>query len=173
MSKKILFGSIAILFAAAAVFNINLLQNKNAGDISLENIISIANATLEIDGGTLLEVTIYGSSTYDDNTGVGSATIQWTSYWFSDLSNPTSKEEQKMREDLSKPRSEQLRTFHYYQGSHSVSSTVGWNVGFTAEGSYAYNFPSGGNSVQRMCCGNDFYNRCTHLPPCEAYKNMN
>ncbi len=44
MSKKIIFGSIAILFAAATVFNINLLQNKNAGDISLDALTIMAQA---------------------------------------------------------------------------------------------------------------------------------
>ena len=44
MKRKIIFGSIAILFAAAAVFNINLLQNKNADDISLDAITIMAQA---------------------------------------------------------------------------------------------------------------------------------
>ncbi len=44
MYKKILFGSIAILFAAASAFNIGLLQTKDAGDISLDAIAIMAQA---------------------------------------------------------------------------------------------------------------------------------
>ncbi len=44
MYKKILFGSIAILFAAASAFNIGLIQTKDAGDISLDAIAIMAQA---------------------------------------------------------------------------------------------------------------------------------
>ncbi len=58
MYKKILFGSIALLFAAASAFNIGLLQTQDAGDISLDAIAIMAQAQ----GNELPEVTVYGCS---------------------------------------------------------------------------------------------------------------
>ncbi len=44
MYKKILFGCVALLFAAATAFNIGLIQTKDAGDISLDAITIMAQA---------------------------------------------------------------------------------------------------------------------------------
>ncbi len=44
MKRKIIFGSIALLFAAASAFNIGLLQTRDAGDISLDAITIMAQA---------------------------------------------------------------------------------------------------------------------------------
>ncbi len=44
MYKKIIFGCVAILFAAASAFNIGLIQTQNAGDISLDAITIMAQA---------------------------------------------------------------------------------------------------------------------------------
>ncbi len=52
MYKKILFGCVALLFAAATAFNIGLIQTKDAGDISLDAITIMAQAQGESgDGG--------------------------------------------------------------------------------------------------------------------------
>lgn len=78
MSKKVLFGSIAILFAAAAVFNINLLQNKNAGDISLDAITIMAEAQNgEYVHGTLLT----NWKTYEVECFLETTTITTSSGW--------------------------------------------------------------------------------------------
>ena len=45
MYKKIIFGCVAILFAAASAFNIGLIQTQNAGDISLDAITIMAQAS--------------------------------------------------------------------------------------------------------------------------------
>ena len=47
MYKKIIFGSIALLFVAASVFNIGLIQTRDAGDISLDAIAIMAQAVGE------------------------------------------------------------------------------------------------------------------------------
>ncbi|WP_143255055.1 hypothetical protein [Alkalitalea saponilacus] len=140
----------------------------NIGDVSLENMINVANATPEIDGGLLDEFTVYGSSTY--NGGSGSATILWLQVWMQDVYNPTQQEIDNMRRDLAKPRSEQDRTFTYYNASHAFSISIGaMYKGGTGQAGYTYGAPSGSNTVTRKCCGDDFWQRCTHLPPCEAY----
>ncbi len=48
MYKKILFGCVALLFAAATAFNIGLIQTKDAGDISLDAIAVMAEAQNEV-----------------------------------------------------------------------------------------------------------------------------
>ena len=47
MKKKIIIASAIVLFAVATVFNMNLLQSNNAGDISLESIAVMAHAQRE------------------------------------------------------------------------------------------------------------------------------
>ncbi len=60
--KKILFGSIAILFAAASAFNIGLIQTKDAGDISLDAITIMAQAQ---SGEAGYDCIIPGATCYD------------------------------------------------------------------------------------------------------------
>lgn len=44
MKKKIIFALATGFFAVATVFNMNMLQSSNAGDVSLENIVVMAQA---------------------------------------------------------------------------------------------------------------------------------
>jgi hypothetical protein len=44
MKKKIIFAIATSFFAVATVFNMNLLQSSNAGDVSLESIAIMAQA---------------------------------------------------------------------------------------------------------------------------------
>ncbi len=66
MYKKILFGGIAILFAAATAFNIGLLQTKDAGDISLDAIAVMAEAHNEY--STIPWYDEYHKGPYDQNS---------------------------------------------------------------------------------------------------------
>jgi hypothetical protein len=152
----------------------NMLNENGAGDVSLDALAVMAQAqgSEMIDGGELDGVTCYGSSTYDSSTGVGYATIRWTSYWFKDPYNPTEEEEQDMFEDLAMSRSEQRRTFTQNSGSNTLGATVGYDFFVTVEGEYSHTFPTNGVSVERVCCGQDHYGRCTHLPTCESYLGM-
>ena len=47
MKKKVIFAVATGLFALAMVFNMNVLQSKNAGDVSLESIAVMAQANGE------------------------------------------------------------------------------------------------------------------------------
>ncbi len=47
MKKKIIFAVATSLFAIATVFNMNVLQSNNAGDVSLESIAVMAQAQNE------------------------------------------------------------------------------------------------------------------------------
>lgn len=47
MKKKVIFAVATGLFALATVFNMNVLQSKNAGDVSLESITVMAQASGE------------------------------------------------------------------------------------------------------------------------------
>jgi hypothetical protein len=53
MKKKFLIGGAALLFAAVTALNMNLLQSNKAGDVSLENMISTANANPEVSNDCL------------------------------------------------------------------------------------------------------------------------
>lgn len=44
MKKKIIFAIATSFFAVATVYNMNLLQSSNAGDVSLESIAIMAQA---------------------------------------------------------------------------------------------------------------------------------
>jgi hypothetical protein len=57
MKKKLIFAVATGLFAVATVFNMNVLQSNNAGDVSLDAIAVMAQAQSEIP-----EVTVYGCS---------------------------------------------------------------------------------------------------------------
>ncbi len=65
MKRKIIFGSIAILFAAASAFNIGLIQTKNAGDISLDAITIMAEAHDGEAGNIGNDCIILGATCYD------------------------------------------------------------------------------------------------------------
>ncbi|HTO15245.1 MAG TPA: hypothetical protein VLZ83_05725 [Edaphocola sp.] len=47
MKKKVIFAVATGLFALATVFNMNVLQSNNAGDVSLESIAVMAQANDE------------------------------------------------------------------------------------------------------------------------------
>jgi hypothetical protein len=47
MKKKIIIASATVFFAVATMFNMNLLQTNNAGDVSLESIAVMAQAQEE------------------------------------------------------------------------------------------------------------------------------
>ena len=47
MKKKLIIASATVLFALATVFNMNLLQGNNAGDITLDAIEVMAQAQAE------------------------------------------------------------------------------------------------------------------------------
>jgi len=47
MKKKVIFAVATGLFALATVFNMNVLQTNNAGDVSLESIAVMAQAQWE------------------------------------------------------------------------------------------------------------------------------
>jgi hypothetical protein len=53
MKKKFLIGGAALLFAAVTALNMDLLQSNKARDVSLENMISTANANSEVSNGCL------------------------------------------------------------------------------------------------------------------------
>jgi hypothetical protein len=44
MKKKLFFGVATFIFGVATVFNMNMLQSSNAGDVSLESIAVMAQA---------------------------------------------------------------------------------------------------------------------------------
>ncbi|MGQ1947694.1 hypothetical protein ACT3CD_11410 [Geofilum sp. OHC36d9] len=50
MKKKIIFAVATGLFAVATVFNMNVLQSNNAGDVSLDAIAVMAQAATEYGG---------------------------------------------------------------------------------------------------------------------------
>ncbi|MGQ1947701.1 hypothetical protein ACT3CD_11445 [Geofilum sp. OHC36d9] len=50
MKKKIIFAVATGLFALATIFNMNVLQSNNAGDLSLEAIAVMAQAQDELSG---------------------------------------------------------------------------------------------------------------------------
>ncbi len=66
MKRKIIFGSIAILFAAASAFNIGLIQTQDAGDISLDAITIMAQANNE-GGSNVYEIPCYGTIRVQQN----------------------------------------------------------------------------------------------------------
>ncbi len=83
MKKKIIFAVATGLFALATVFNMNVLQSNNAGDVSLESIAVMAQAQ-HGESNMLPEVTVYGCSSwseaYDPDTGYYiSCCLRWTS----------------------------------------------------------------------------------------------
>lgn len=53
MKKKFFIGGAALLFAAVTALNMDLLQSNKACDVSLENMISTANANSEVSNGCL------------------------------------------------------------------------------------------------------------------------
>ncbi len=161
---------IGIVFLTVLISNMFHLQHKSGKlDANLMVLMKQANAQGEvIDGGMLGVVTCYGSRTYEEG-GNGSATISWTNYWMKDPIDPTDEEISNMEEDLEKYRSEVQKTFYDAQRTYNSSATGGWNIGFTAQGTVGTGYNSSYTSTTRICCGSDFWNQCTHLPPCEAY----
>jgi hypothetical protein len=63
MKKKLIFAIAIGFFAVATVFNMNMLQTNDAGDISLEGIAVMAQAQNE-NGVPLPPVTVYGCSNW-------------------------------------------------------------------------------------------------------------
>ncbi len=53
MKKKIIFAVATGLFALATVFNMNMLQSNNAGDVSLDAITVMAQAQSELPDVTI------------------------------------------------------------------------------------------------------------------------
>ena len=49
MKKKIFFAIATVFFAVATVFNMNKLESTSAGNVSLEGIVSLAQASPEND----------------------------------------------------------------------------------------------------------------------------
>ena len=69
MKKKVIFAVATGLFALAMVFNMNVLQSNNAGDVSLESIAVMAQANGESSGNS---ATCY--STYKEVGWLGGGT---------------------------------------------------------------------------------------------------
>ena len=59
MKKKIIFAVATGFFAVATVFNMNLLQGNSAGDVSLDAIAVMAQATEEAEEASLITGWLY------------------------------------------------------------------------------------------------------------------
>ncbi|HTO16399.1 MAG TPA: hypothetical protein VLZ83_11550 [Edaphocola sp.] len=68
MKKKIVFAVATGLFALAMVFNMNVLQSNNAGDVSLDAITVMALANGESGGGSVVCYAVISDSFYSGET---------------------------------------------------------------------------------------------------------
>jgi hypothetical protein len=59
MNKKTIFTVATVFFTVATVFNLNMLQTKRAGDVSLESITVMAMAQSETDSTGYETVKVY------------------------------------------------------------------------------------------------------------------
>ncbi|HTO16427.1 MAG TPA: hypothetical protein VLZ83_11690 [Edaphocola sp.] len=78
MKKKVIFAVATGLFALAMVFNMNVLQSNNTGDVSLESIAVMAQANGESGGGHANICDPIWKVTYTGSVGTGNVGAQVT-----------------------------------------------------------------------------------------------